>query len=62
MNELLKAYSQALVEKTDDDIIYGCDENAIRWHKSQMIQEIKQMKPRWIPAFLWNCIFKKQRD
>jgi hypothetical protein len=35
----------AMVEIVDDNITYGLDDKALRWHKRVMIEEIKAIKP-----------------
>ena len=58
MSELLSALAKALAEKVDDGIIYGCDNNAIRWHVTQRNQELRHSHHKWIPQFLWKRIIK----
>ena len=55
---LFNKFSQALAQKLDDDIIYGCDSNAIRWHNAQRVLELNDSSHMWIPRFLWKHILK----
>ena len=57
-NRLFKCLAQGLAEKIDDEIIYGCDSNALRWHNAQRSQELRNSQHKWIPQFLWKRIIK----
>ena len=58
LNELRNKLIQALATKIDDDIIYGCDPNALRWHTTQINLKLNHSRHKWIPQFLWKRIIK----
>lgn len=59
---LVDKISKALAEIVDEDIIYGCDDKAVRWHNRLMKQEfsekLRKIKPKWIPKFVWDKIIR----
>jgi len=61
-NYISTEFSKAHAEQVGDDIIYGCDEKAMRWHNRLMKQELKNLKPKWIHGFIWNKLINKTKD
>jgi len=53
MENINNLLAKALAETVDEDIIYGCDDNAIRWHNRIMREEVIRLKPKYIPMFIW---------
>jgi len=43
--EVTHMLGDAMAEIVDEDMIYGLDEKAHRWHRRLMLQEIREMTP-----------------
>jgi hypothetical protein len=52
----MEIFTRILAEQMDEDIVYGYDCGAWRWHERIMRQELEEMRPRHIPKWLWNKI------
>lgn len=48
-NKVLNGYinqgANALAQKINDDIVFYLDDDALRWHKHKMFEELKAIKP-----------------